>query len=155
MPGASSGTGSTGWITVRGGYQFATRAPNIAELFTAPTSEVVGYPDQDPCSVTTLVPWGNVPGNPNRLQVQSLCRAIIDNNTSGFDTQTYSITGNDKHRQAAVANGVLVDENEALPVLGDDEIVEELRSRRAKPRGPGPLRLLRPDVGLVPHPRRR
>ncbi|MGV3592758.1 MAG: TonB-dependent receptor domain-containing protein, partial [Gammaproteobacteria bacterium] len=81
------------WITVRGGYQFATRAPNIAELFTAPTSEVVGYPDQDPCAVTTLVPWGNVPGNPNRTQVQNLCRAIIGNNTSGFDTQTYSITG--------------------------------------------------------------
>ncbi|HEY0963851.1 MAG TPA: TonB-dependent receptor [Pseudomonadales bacterium] len=81
------------WITVRGGYQFATRAPNIAELFTAPTSEVVPYPDQDPCAVTTLVPWGNVPGNANRTQVQNLCRAIIGNNTSGFDTQTYSITG--------------------------------------------------------------
>ncbi len=80
-------------ITLRGGYQFATRAPNIAELYTAPTSEVVGYADQDPCSVTTLVPWGNKPGNPNRTQVQNLCRAIIGNNTSGFDTQTYSITG--------------------------------------------------------------
>lgn len=84
---------ATDQITLRGGYQYATRAPNIAELFTGPTSEVVGYADQDPCSVTTLVPWGNVPGNPNRVQVQNLCRAIIGNNTSGFDTQTYSITG--------------------------------------------------------------
>lgn len=80
-------------ITVRGGYQFATRAPNVAELFTAPTQVVVFHPDQDPCSVTTLSSWGNVPGNPNRQQVQDLCRAIIGNNTSGFDTQTYSITG--------------------------------------------------------------
>lgn len=81
------------WLTVRGGYNFATRAPNINELFAADTLTVVFHPDQDPCSVTTLSPWGNVPSNPDRLQVQALCRAIIGNSTSGFDTQTYSITG--------------------------------------------------------------
>jgi outer membrane receptor protein involved in Fe transport len=90
-------------ITFRGGYQFATRAPNVAELFTAPTQVVVFVPDQDPCSVTTLSPWGNLPSNPNRQAVQDLCRAIIGNSTSGFDTQTYSITGIDGpsgfHRQ--------------------------------------------------------
>jgi len=80
-------------VTFRGGYQFATRAPNIAELFTAPTLEVVGHPDQDNCSVTTLAPHGNVPSNPDRQKVIDLCRDIIGNNTSGFDTQTYSITG--------------------------------------------------------------
>jgi iron complex outermembrane receptor protein len=80
-------------LTFRGGYQLATRAPNIAELFTAPTLEVVFHPDQDNCSVTTLAPWGNVPSNPDRAKVIDLCRAIIGNNTSGFDTQTYSITG--------------------------------------------------------------
>jgi outer membrane receptor protein involved in Fe transport len=80
-------------FTVRGGFQAANRAPNIAELFTAPTQEVVTHPDQDPCSVTTLSPWGNVPGNPDRQQVIDLCRDIIGNSTSGFDTQTYSITG--------------------------------------------------------------
>ncbi|MES2607016.1 MAG: TonB-dependent receptor [Pseudomonadota bacterium] len=78
-------------VTVRGGYQFATRAPNIAELFTAPTQEVVPFPNQDPCSVTTLSAWGNVPGNPNRAKVINLCRAIIGNSTSQFDTQTFSI----------------------------------------------------------------
>ncbi len=80
-------------LTFRGGYQLATRAPNIAELFTAPTLEVVFHPDQDNCSVTTLAPWGNVPSNPDGAKVIDLCRAIIGNNTSGFDTQTYSITG--------------------------------------------------------------
>ena len=80
-------------ITVRGGVQRANRAPNIAELFTAPTQEVVGHPEQDLCSVTTLSPAGNVPSNPNRQQVIDLCRDIIGNSTSGFDTQTYSITG--------------------------------------------------------------
>ena len=80
-------------VTVRGGFQLATRAPNIAELFTAPTQQVVGHPDQDNCSVTTLAPHGNVPSNPDRQKVIDLCRAIIGNDTSGFDTQTYSITG--------------------------------------------------------------
>jgi len=80
-------------VTLRGGYQFATRAPNIAELFSAPTQLVVSHPDQDNCSVTTLAPHGNVPSNPDRQQVIDLCRQIIGNNTSLFDTQTYSITG--------------------------------------------------------------
>lgn len=80
-------------VTFRGGYQFATRAPNVAELFSAPTQLVVFHPDQDPCSVTTRSAWGNVPSNPDRAQVINLCREIIGNNTSGFDTQTYSITG--------------------------------------------------------------
>jgi outer membrane receptor protein involved in Fe transport len=73
-------------LTFRGGYQFATRAPNTAELFTGPTQNVVAFPNVDPCSVATLSTWGNVPGNPNRLQVQNLCRALIGNNTSLFDT---------------------------------------------------------------------
>lgn len=82
--------GASDTVTLRGGYQFATRAPNIAELYFAPTQEVVFHPDQDPCSATTLSAWGNVPSNPDRLQVQSLCRAIIGNSTSGFDTNTYN-----------------------------------------------------------------
>lgn len=77
-------------VTFRGGYQFATRAPNTAELFTGPTLAVVTFPAGDPCSVSTLSPWGNVPTNPNRTQVQALCRALIGNNTSAFDTQTFN-----------------------------------------------------------------
>jgi iron complex outermembrane recepter protein len=93
---------ATDRITLRGGYQFATRAPNVAELFTANTQIVVGHPEGDPCSVTTRSPWGNVatpnsgspaPNNPNRAQVINLCRQLIGNSTSGFDTQSYSITG--------------------------------------------------------------
>jgi outer membrane receptor protein involved in Fe transport len=77
-------------LTFRGGYQFATRAPNTAELFTGPTLAVVAFPAVDPCSVVTLSPWGNVPSNPDRTQVQALCRALIGNSTSAFDTQTYN-----------------------------------------------------------------
>ena len=77
-------------LSFRGGLQYAVRAPNAAELFTGPTQQVVSFPNVDPCSAATLSPWGNVPSNPHRTQVQALCRAIIGNSTSGFDTQTYN-----------------------------------------------------------------
>ncbi len=86
-------------VTFRGGFQYAARAPNTAELFTGPTQQVVSFPSVDPCSVATLSPWGNIPpgdtftktaSNPNYLKVQALCRAIIGNSTSGFDTQSYN-----------------------------------------------------------------
>jgi len=82
--------GATDTVAFRGGYQFATRAPNVAELFSAPSLLVVPFPDVDPCSAATLSPWGNVPSNPDRLKVQGLCRAIIGNDTSQFDTQTFN-----------------------------------------------------------------
>jgi iron complex outermembrane receptor protein len=81
---------ATDTITVRGGFQRATRAPNVAELFTSPSLIVVFIPGQEPCSATTQKAWGNLPSNPDRQQVQDLCRQMIGNNTSDFDTQTYS-----------------------------------------------------------------
>jgi outer membrane receptor for ferrienterochelin and colicin len=77
-------------VSFRGGYQVATRAPNVAELFAGDRLDVVAFPSVDPCSAVTLSPWGNVPSNPNRLQVQGLCRALIGNSTSAFDTNTYN-----------------------------------------------------------------
>lgn len=77
-------------ITLRGGYQVATRAPNAAELFAGDRLEVVQFPSVDPCSAVTLSPWGNVASNPNRLKVQALCRALVGNSTSAFDTNTYN-----------------------------------------------------------------
>jgi iron complex outermembrane recepter protein len=77
-------------LSFRGGYQAATRAPNIAELFQGPTQAVVAFPQEDPCSASTLSPWGNVAGNPNRAKVQALCEALIGNTTSEFNTQTFN-----------------------------------------------------------------
>jgi outer membrane receptor protein involved in Fe transport len=84
---------ATDTISVRGGFQRATRAPNVAELFTSPSLIVVFIPGQEPCSATTTKAWGNLPSNPDRQQVQDLCRQMIGNNTSDFDTQTYSVLG--------------------------------------------------------------
>jgi iron complex outermembrane receptor protein len=77
-------------LSFRGGYQAATRAPNVAELYTGATQDVVAFPQEDPCSATTLSPWGNVASNPNRGKVQTLCEALIGNTTSQFNTQTYN-----------------------------------------------------------------
>ncbi|MEJ0035686.1 MAG: TonB-dependent receptor [Gammaproteobacteria bacterium] len=74
-------------LRLRGGYQRANRAPNIAELFQGGTVSTVSLATGDPCAVDTVAPWGNVAANPNRTQVQALCRAIIGNSTSGFDTR--------------------------------------------------------------------
>jgi len=71
---------------LRGGFQFATRTPNTAELFTGPTVDTVAFAPSDPCSYSTLAPWGNVPTNPRRIETQELCRQLIGNNTSTFDT---------------------------------------------------------------------
>lgn len=71
---------------LRGGFQLAARAPNIAELFSGPTARVVIFAGGDPCAWNTQNTWGNQPSNPRRTEVQALCRAIIGNDTSAFDT---------------------------------------------------------------------
>jgi outer membrane receptor protein involved in Fe transport len=98
-------------MRVRGGYQVATREPNTEELFAGPRLNTVNdFVFGDPCQVSTTAPWGNRPPsqypappgtgrtggapNPNYLQVQALCRALIDRSdtnpandgTSAYDT---------------------------------------------------------------------
>ncbi len=73
-------------IRFRGGFQLATRPPNIAEMFTSGQAATLSFPGGDPCQANTTHQWGNVPGNPNRQQLQELCRAMIGNDTSDFDT---------------------------------------------------------------------
>jgi iron complex outermembrane receptor protein len=81
---------ATDEVSFRGGYQKATRAPNVAELYTGATQDVIPFPQEDPCSASTLSPWGNVPSNPNRGKVQALCEGLIGNTTSQFNTQTFN-----------------------------------------------------------------
>jgi outer membrane receptor protein involved in Fe transport len=97
---------ATDAIRFRGGYQVATREPNTEELFAGPRLNTVNdFIFGDPCQVSTTAPWGNRPPNqypsgfnPNYLQVQALCRALIDRSDtnpandglSAFDTNTGS-----------------------------------------------------------------
>ncbi len=66
-------------VRLRGGYQLANRAPNVAELYTGATTSVVGFAGADPCMANTLNTWGNTPANTvNRAQVIKLCSDIIN-----------------------------------------------------------------------------
>jgi iron complex outermembrane receptor protein len=66
------------WVNFRGGLEVANRAPNIAELFT-PLGGSNLAAGADPCAVYvgTTPSWGNVPGNPNRFNVQEACQYLI------------------------------------------------------------------------------
>ncbi|HTN14204.1 MAG TPA: TonB-dependent receptor [Sphingomonadaceae bacterium] len=86
------------WLRFRGGYQKASRAPNLGELFTARTQTQTQVTDGDPCSrgnITNPVFFGNYSANPigadsnlnpdssdttgnaNAAQVEALCRSMM------------------------------------------------------------------------------
>jgi outer membrane receptor protein involved in Fe transport len=65
-------------LRFRGGQQVATRAPNITELFTPRGGSQLVFGAQDSCgSWAATQIWGNVPGNPNRLNLQTLCQELM------------------------------------------------------------------------------
>jgi len=73
------------WLKIRGGYQRANRAPNVAELFQPAVFVTVPWPDHDPCSQYTRAEFGNVASNPNRAQVLALCTALAGGVPIGED----------------------------------------------------------------------
>jgi outer membrane receptor protein involved in Fe transport len=73
----------TDWLLFRGGFQHANRAPNIAELFQAPSFVVTGWPSGDPCVIQSMVSWGNNASNPNRAATNALCAALIERDVPG------------------------------------------------------------------------
>jgi outer membrane receptor protein involved in Fe transport len=68
------------WVRFRGGYNRAERTPNIAELFTLPTTSSQLTTGADPCTTTNgaTLPNSNVAANPNRAVLQAMCAAQID-----------------------------------------------------------------------------
>ncbi|HVY63967.1 MAG TPA: TonB-dependent receptor [Gammaproteobacteria bacterium] len=87
---------ATNSLTLRGGFQRAERAPNTAELFQGVSLLVVPFAPSDPCSYTTTATWGNQASNPNRLAVQTLCAAIINNSdtiTANDNTSVFGLPG--------------------------------------------------------------
>jgi iron complex outermembrane receptor protein len=93
------------WLRFRGGYQKASRAPNLGELFTASTQTQGAVTDGDPCSRgnrTNPAFFSNYSANPigqnselqpdaadtvgnaNAAKVEALCRQIMT--TTGAET---------------------------------------------------------------------
>jgi len=69
--------GATDDFKFRGGWQRANRTPNVAELYSGPTGQVYTWAAGDACRADTTHPWGNVPSNPARAQMQQLCAELI------------------------------------------------------------------------------
>jgi iron complex outermembrane recepter protein len=75
------------WVRLRGGYQYANRAPNVTELFTPRGGTSLALPVTDACEnwivnvagtpTSITQSWGNAPGNPNRFNVQVLCQYLM------------------------------------------------------------------------------
>lgn len=62
-------------LRIRGGYQRAVRAPNVIEQFGPPT--LVFDAATDACQSNLPTAYGNITTNPNRAQVQALCRQLM------------------------------------------------------------------------------
>ncbi|ERH52638.1 flagellar hook-associated protein FlgL [Ectopseudomonas chengduensis] len=94
---------SDAMLNVRDLLLWAANGSNTSEDLAAMAGELSIIED-------TIVSFANVRDEEGRYLFSG---TLSDTPALSFDaaTQTYSITGNDKHRQAAVANGVLVDEN--------------------------------------------
>jgi outer membrane receptor protein involved in Fe transport len=82
------------WVRVRGGYNRAERTPNIAELYTNPTTSSQLTTGSDPCSTLNgaTLPKSNVASNPDRAQLQALCLAMI-NRDGGNNASQWNTTG--------------------------------------------------------------
>ena len=94
---------SDAMLNVRDLLLWAANGSNTSEDLAAMAGELSIIED-------TIFSFANVRDEEGRYLFSG---TLSDTPALAFDaaTQTYSLTGNDKHRQAAVANGVLVDEN--------------------------------------------
>ncbi|WP_296269694.1 flagellar hook-associated protein FlgL [Pseudomonas sp. UBA6323] len=112
---------SDAMLNVRDLLLWAANGSNASEDLAAMAGELSIIED-------TIFSFANVRDEEGRYLFSG---TLSDTPALAFDaaTQTYSVTGNDKHRQAAVANGVLVDENvTAASVFGAGvEVLNELR----------------------------
>jgi len=78
--------GITRALRFRGGYQKATRAPNIAEMFQAQSQTWSAAAPGDPCGLNTVAPYGvNPTFNPgNAANARALCQKLMGSGASVF-----------------------------------------------------------------------
>ncbi|MFC3102183.1 TonB-dependent receptor plug domain-containing protein [Alteraurantiacibacter lauratis] len=69
----------TDWLRLRGGYNKAVRAPNIAELFLAPQQTFTAAGGGDVCRTPNTLGWSVNPAtNPNAANVLATCRILMN-----------------------------------------------------------------------------
>jgi outer membrane receptor protein involved in Fe transport len=69
----------TNSVRLRGGYQLATRAPNIAEMFQAQSQTWLSLSPGDPCGLDTVATYGVNPAtNPtSAAQARTICEGLM------------------------------------------------------------------------------
>lgn len=82
-------------LRFRGGYNLATRAPNVGELFQNDTTTVVFSNVGDPCLANTAAPYGNNPNNPDRQRVIDLCNILINDPSSDYSLDPLNYRANE------------------------------------------------------------
>jgi outer membrane receptor protein involved in Fe transport len=78
------------YIRVRGGYNRAERAPNVAELYLALEQNFGTSTGGDVCSRRNAQSWSaNPTANPNAARVEALCRVLMNRASPNAATQFY------------------------------------------------------------------
>ena len=81
----------TDWLRLRGGYNKAVRAPNVAELFLAPQQTFTAAGGGDVCRLNNTLSYSaNQATNPNAANVEAVCRILMDRSQAGTSTRFYS-----------------------------------------------------------------
>ena len=76
-------------VRIRGGYNKAVRAPNIAELYLAPQQTFVFNSSGDLCSLANPSPYSANPANANGGNVKALCTALMNKSAPGTAAHFY------------------------------------------------------------------
>lgn len=80
----------TDWLRIRGGYNKAVRAPNVAELFLAPQQTFTAAGGGDVCRLNNRLGWSaNPAANPNAANVLAVCKILMDNAIAGTSAKFY------------------------------------------------------------------
>jgi len=69
----------TDWLRIRGGFNKAIRAPNVAELYLAPQQTFTAAGGGDVCKLNNAQGWSaNPAANPNAANVRAVCEILMN-----------------------------------------------------------------------------
>jgi len=81
----------TDWLRIRGGYNKAIRAPNVAELYLAPQQTFTAAGGGDVCKLNNAQGWSANPAtNPNAANVVAVCKILMDQAIASTSSKFYS-----------------------------------------------------------------
>jgi len=81
----------TDWLRIRGGFNKAIRAPNVAELYLAPQQTFTAAGGGDVCKINNAQAWSaNPDANANAGNVRAVCEILMNQSIAGTADKFYS-----------------------------------------------------------------